>query len=311
MFETLSGLAVRYLPRKRLTRLRNLYLGCRRAANPLLRRIYGNFDTNDLREHLEQQLDRDFDVLMVHSSVNNMYPMYNGNPLEIVRMLIEFCGPDRTLAMPAFYFGDPAIGGPVEVFKQNPRFDLRRTPSQMGLVTELFRRSKGVVCSRHPVYRVCALGALAEILVEGHEHAVTPSGVGTPFDAMTRYKTLIIGIGKPSEVLTQVHHAEDVMGDDFPVPRETTVGEPLQIMLVEGDQEIRFTMPNGGGLKWKRNMFKLRKIMDRDKLREWKFHNVPLFATYASDVSDAIMNAAKEGITIYDKPQSGAATNQG
>ena len=47
------------------------------------------------------RIGADFEILMVHSSVNNMTPMYTGSPLEFVKMLISFCGPDRTLAMPA------------------------------------------------------------------------------------------------------------------------------------------------------------------------------------------------------------------
>jgi aminoglycoside 3-N-acetyltransferase len=79
-----------------------------------------------------------------------------------VQMLIEFCGAERTLAMPAFYFGDPDLGGTSATFEKNLRFDLRRTPSQMGLATEIFRRTKGVRHGRHPIYRVSALGPLAE-----------------------------------------------------------------------------------------------------------------------------------------------------
>ena len=46
--------------------------------------------------------------------------------------------------MPAFYFGDPDIGGANATFEKNPLFDLR-TPSQMGLATEIFGRTKADV----------------------------------------------------------------------------------------------------------------------------------------------------------------------
>ena len=102
--------------------------------------------------------------------------------------------------MPAF--GDPAIGGPLATFAENPRFDVRRTPSRMGLASELFRRTRGVRQSRHPIYRIAALGPLAEQLTQGHETAEWPCGRGSPFDLMAERKTLILGIGKSSEVLT-------------------------------------------------------------------------------------------------------------
>src|SRR6266478_4391623 len=196
LFETASGLAVRYLKRERFVALRTYYFSLRAKLYPMMRVAYGTFDTAALRDHLEQRIGTDFEILMVHSSVNNMKPMYSDNPLDLVRMLMAFCGPHRTLAMPAFYFGDAALGGVHATFTQQPRFDLKRTPSQMGLATEMFRRSKGVVQSRHPVYRVSALGPLAKQLTDGHERAGSPSGRGTPFDFMANHETRIIGIGK-------------------------------------------------------------------------------------------------------------------
>jgi aminoglycoside 3-N-acetyltransferase len=299
LFETASGLAVRCLSRERLGALRTRYLSMRAKLHPVMRAVYGTFDTAALREHLEGRLGPDFEILMVHSSVNNMQPMYTGSPLEFVQMLISFCGPDRTLVMPAFYFGDPAIGGTDRTFAERARFDLRRTPSQMGLATELFRRSKGVVQSRHPVYRVAALGPLARELTEGHERALSPSGRGTPFDIMAARNATILGIGKRYEVLTQVHHAEDVMGDEFPVPRGS--GGGLQMTLVDGQEEIPFRLAQHG-LLWRRNMWKLGEIMNRETLREWEFHHVPLFATRAGDVTAALMAAARRGVTLYEKP---------
>ena len=203
--------------------------------------------------------------------------------------------------MPAFYFGDQSLGGAYATFKHQPRFDLRRTPSQMGLATELLRRSKGARQSRHPVYRVSALGPLAEALTHGHEVAGSPCGRGTPFDFMANHETWIVGIGKSFEVLTQVHHAEDVMGEEFPVPGE--IGSGLTMTLVDGEEEIPFVLVHRG-LRWRRNMWKLRDILGPDMLREWTFHHVPMFATRAGDVTAALMEAARRGVTLYERPRT-------
>jgi aminoglycoside 3-N-acetyltransferase len=295
--EFASGLAIRYLDERRIRALRDAYFSVRARLSPALRLIYGTFDTAALREHLEEHIGTDFDVLMVHSSVNHMQPMYTDTPLDLVRMLMAFCGPRRTLAMPAFYFGDPSIGGAYATFKQRPRFDLRRTPSQMGLATELFRRMPGVLQSRHPVYRVSALGPLAGALTAGHENASSPAGLGTPFEFMARHDTRIIGIGKPMQVLTQAHHAEEAMGDEFPVPRQRT--EPLRVTLVDRDEEIPLCLA-GGGYQGRFNIWKLREIMDRGSLQEWKFHHVPMFSTRARDVTESLMAAARRGVTLYE-----------
>jgi len=300
LFESLSGIAVRRLSPARLSALRDRYLDIRHRLAPLMRVAYGTFDARALRMNLDQQVGTDFQVLMVHCSVNNLAPMYTDGPLDLLKMLIDFCGPQRTLVMPAFFFGDPKYSGVRETFTQLPRFDVRRTPSQMGLLSELFRRTKGVVCSRHPVYRVSALGPLAPELVRGHERAETPCGHGTPFDFMTTHDTLILGIGKPFEVLTHVHHAEDVLGEAFPVP--ATIGAPITMTLVDGIEEIPFTL-RSRSLQWQRDMWRLREIMEPSSLREWKFHGVPLFATRAAKVTESIMECAKLGRTLYVQPR--------
>jgi aminoglycoside 3-N-acetyltransferase len=298
LFDAATGLALRYLPRDQFAALREQYFALRTKLHPVMRAVYGSFDSAAVKAHLEQHVGRDFAILMVHSSINHMKPMYNDNPLEFVQMLREFCGPDRTLAMPAFYFGDPNIGGASATFEKNPRFDLRRTPSQMGLATEIFRRTKGVKQSRHPIYRVSALGPLAEALTKGHENAETAFGRGSPFDIMTAHETLILGIGKPIEVLTHIHHVEDLMADRFPVPM--SVGSHLPMTLIDGADEIPF-MLRRQDFTWKLNIWKLRKIMDPARLREWRFHHVQMFATRAANVTEALKNAAERGVTLYQK----------
>ena len=297
--EAVSGLAVRYLDQKHLRSLRSAYFTARTKLHPVMRVIHGTFDASNLRRHLEQRVGSDFDILMVHSSVNHMQPMFTDSPLELVKMLMAFCGPDKTLVMPTFYFGDPEIGGAYATFVRRPRFDLKRVPSQMGLATELFRRMPGVVQSRHPVYRVAALGPLAKDLTKGHELVEYPNGIGSPFDFMAKHNTRVVGIGKTFQVLTQAHHVEGVMGDDFPVPRGN--GADLPITVVDGKEEVAAKL-TGHGLLWEFNIWKLRQIMNAEQLQEWKFHHVPMFSTLAADVTSSLIDAARRGVTLYDKP---------
>lgn len=295
--EFASGLALRYLNGAQVDALRDAYFSLRGRMAPVLKFIHGSFDTAALRAHLQQRVGDDFQILMVHSSVNYMKPMYTGTPLEMVRMLVDWCGPNRTLVMPAYYFGAPGFKGAADTFQHNPRFDLRRTPSQMGLATELFRRLPGVVISRHPVYRTAALGPLAQALTAGHERAVSPAGLGTPFEFMALHNARIIGIGKPMQVLTQAHHVEEAMGDEFPVA--SVVQEPLSMTLIDRDLEIPFLLPRRA-YQGHFNIWRLRQIMDRQTLQEWNFHQVPMFAARAGEVTQSLMDAARRGVTLYE-----------
>jgi len=100
-------------------------------------------------------------------------------------------------------------------------------------------------------------------------------------------------------VLTHVHHVEDLMEERFPVP--VSVGRPLPMTLIDGDDEIPFLLHRQGS-PWKLNMWKLRKIMDPARLHEWRFHHVHFFAARAAEVTRALKNAAERGVTLYDRP---------
>jgi len=91
----------------------------------------------------------------------------------------------------------------------------------------------GVCCSSHPIYRVCALGPLAETLTKGHERAATNCGLGILLDEMTRHRTWIIGVGTTIEILNQLNHPEDVLADAFLVSRATG-GNALEIRIKDG-----------------------------------------------------------------------------
>lgn len=296
LIESLSSILLRLLPREYFLKIRSGYFKLKKTASPLTCLIHGTFTTDDLIVEIDNRLDKDWQILMVHSSVNNLLPMYKGNALELLKALLEYCGPHRTLVMPAFNFGENGEGA-RETLKKNPRFDLRRAPSQMGLLTELFRRSKGVLQSRHPVYRVAALGPQAETLLRGHEYAPSGMGKGTPFDYMAQYNAQIIGIGKTFQVMTQTHHIESLLGNAWPAPQKMLPCIPVTVVDKQGEIEMEI---GGTQQQWTFNIWKLREIMSSEDLREWRFHNCPMFAARAKQVTDTLVDAAQRGFTLYD-----------
>lgn len=294
--ESFSSVLLRVLPSEHFLKLRNTYLKARTRAAPLIRRIYGTFSTQELIAEIDRHLDTDWQILMVHSSINNMLPMYQGNVMELLQALIEYCGPERTLVMPTFNFGEYGEGA-RDMLKKDPRFDLRRSPSHMGLLTEMFRRSKGVVQSRHPIYRLAALGPLADELVAGHEKIPGGMGKDSPFDYMATHNAQILGIGKPFQVMTQVHHVESLVGDAWPAPVKHVA--PIAVTIVEKNGETAMEI-GGVQQQWTFNIWKLRELLAPQQLQEWRFHNCPMFAARAAVVTDALVEAAQRGFTLYD-----------
>jgi|GEM_PF-656064 len=260
--------------------------------------VYGRFDVAELMGQLREMIREDFDILMIHSAYDKLLPMYSGTPQEIVNELIAFCGPERTLAMPAFVLGAPEYDV-IKYYKRIGKFDVKRTISEMGIVSEIFRRKTGVKRSLHPTHSVCALGPLAEALTATHHLAPTRLGKGSPFEVMAQKRTIVIGIGvEYYRSLTQAKSVEDIMGDSFPVPStEASVNVKL---IAEDRAELTYPLTVRTFAQRTQGSI-LRTLLSSEELMERKFHGVPLWRTSAGRVTTCLLEAASQGITFYGK----------
>jgi aminoglycoside N3'-acetyltransferase len=287
----LTSLAFRQHLKGQIWRLRS------RTA-PVLKAWYGTYDSARLERELRAHLPDDFDVLMVHSSISDMRPMYEGTAQELVNLLLRLVGSDRTLVMPAFFFGTPELYH-RDYYRVHRRFDVRRTPSQMGLVSELFRRSPGVVRSLHPTHSVCARGPLAREVVGTHHLSPWACGALSPFGVMGRHKTAILGLGTESyRALTQVHAMEEILGDQFPVPREPEPILRTELVDVTG-AVIPYEMSDPLSPRFALKLERLVDMADAGDIDEWSFKGTSLYVTTAAKVDAAVRRAALRGETLY------------
>jgi aminoglycoside N3'-acetyltransferase len=258
---------------------------------------HGTFTGRELKEEIERRVGSDFEILMVHSAFDEMTPMYRGSVLELKNALIDLCGPDRTLVMPAFVFGGANLDS-FRRYREKPVFDVKKTPSEMGLLTELFRRHPGVRRSLHPTHSVCALGPLAEEMTGRHHLDKFGCGPASPFAVMDRHRTTILGMGVPYyRCLTHVHHIEHVLDEEFPAAcRERST----PVVLKDGEKRVEYLL-RVRGFDGRRKIERLERFMSRGDLAVWRFHGVPMFAVSARKVTAALLDQAKKGVTIYSE----------
>lgn len=260
--------------------------------------VHGRFSTEELVAELTRRVRMDFEILMVHSSFDTFLPMYKGNAKELVAALIDFCGRDRTLVMPSFIMGGRTYD--AAAYFQSKPFDVRTTPSEMGLVAEIFRRTPNVLRSLHPTASLCALGPLAKELTTNHHKASRGLAPDGPFGIMTRRPTAILGLGvEYYRCLTHAHTATHQMGDEFPIKFEN---RSTQVTLVDYDgSRYEYSM----GLPDRTKKLDLRvlwSVLTKDELVEWRFHGVPMFVVpRAGVITEKLIEAAHRGITIYGK----------
>lgn len=264
----------------------------------IFRFLYGSTDDRELFENIKAKLGGDFEILMVHSSLNAILPMYKGEPRILLSLLITYCKERNiTLAMPSYFLGSNRKAREHYLIGKN-RFDVRTTISGMGIMTEIFRRMPGVSRSIHPTHSLCALGPLADVLTKDHHFADTTFGEGTPFQKMVKHKTLILGIGtKIHQAMTQVHTAEDILKDEYPAP---IFSEIIQVKCIDADGEafnynLRIRRP-----EYVLDVKNVHKIL-KGKVLEWDYKGIHFILAEADVITDTVIEAARSGKIIFKK----------
>jgi hypothetical protein len=115
---------------------------------------------------------------------------------------------------------------------------------------------------------------------------------------MARKPTAIVGLGiEYYRCMTQIHTAEDILGDEFPVKFSR---EPIPTVLVDAQgnrTEYILTIPV---TPKPLDITLLRSLLSRRELVEWTFRGTPMFVAIAGTVTDRLIEAARKGITVYN-----------
>lgn len=150
---------------------------------------------------------RSGDILMVHSDGMAIKRMGWDYP-DLIDFLEEYLGGKGTLAMPTHPKLFNAEGKEV--------YNVQRSPSTMGLLTEIFRRRKTTVRSKYPRAAVAASGLYAKELVSGHERSFAPHDEFSPYAKLAESGGKVLCIGVPLDRMSIIHVAEDVMREHMP-----------------------------------------------------------------------------------------------
>jgi len=157
-------------------------------------------------------------------------------PLEIIDILCKAVGKSGTLIMPAYPMG----GLSQDYLDEHPFFDWRRTPSQSGILTEIFRRMPGTERSLHPTHPLAARGALAQSLTEGHERCETPFDEHSPYQKLFHLDALILSVGR-FDAMALHHFADHIIKDRIPYPIYSDRVVKVQMIGKKGEKFFMMT----------------------------------------------------------------------
>jgi aminoglycoside 3-N-acetyltransferase len=179
------------------------------AKQRVIRTFY-SYDTTQMKSALWKTGIRTTDTVLVHS---NFEPLsgFRGSPADMVAALVDLV-PEGNLLMVSI----PFRGSAYDYLAQGKTFDVRKTLSMMGLVTEMFRRRPGTLRSLHPTHPILACGKDAPWIVSGHEECLHPCGVGSPFDKLRQLDGKILFYDVGFAAITFFHYVEDALKSKLP-----------------------------------------------------------------------------------------------
>lgn len=291
---SIAGLAKRILPavayesivRKKKERERSLLARLPKLSEAGLTEIL----TGDLRLTTG-------DVVFVHSSLDQLnldFPFY-----RVLTLLRNVIGPQGTMLLPTY--PNHRISS-YEYLLQGKVFDVKRTPSYAGLLTEFARKHPDAVRSLHPTKSVCAIGPLARELTNTHQNSRYPYDACSPFYKLTEHKGKIVGLGVWTSRLSFAYCVDDAMKEEFParVYHDRVFAVPCvdydgKTQIVETyAHNMRIIDAHEGP-----NFF--RTHIANDACADLTIKGMKFFRVDARTFFDDLLALAKQGITVYPR----------
>nr|MBI1232828.1 hypothetical protein [Cytophagales bacterium] len=183
-------------------------------ADPILIAADGPVTKADLEAALDLLGISSGDILMIHSRLFSLGRIPTGASKEkfadiFINTLLNRVGAKGTLLFPTFTLSTCKSG----------IFDVDKTPSEMGMLSERARSRPDSTRTYHPIYSVALMGKLIESVVEAK--ITSCFGEGAIFDVLHslnysgtskgKVKFLTIGIDTPPEAVTYIHSIEEKM----------------------------------------------------------------------------------------------------
>lgn len=288
-----GGVARKILPASAVASLR-------RAKKNLQRRRIGALpplnETAFLKVLSEELRLSSGDTVYVHSSIDQLnlsFPFY-----QILSLIQRLIGSSGTVLFPTY--PNHQISS-YEYLLQGKVFDVRRTPSYTGILTEFARRQKSAVRSLHPTKSVCAIGRFAKELTSTHQLSPYPYDTNSPYYKLIDYNAKIIGLGVWTEYLSFVYCVDDALKEKFPVRVYHAEIFEAQCRNYDGQIEIVRTYAHDMSNVVHDVPRVMREYISPDICADFRVGGMKFFRADARELFAALMNLAERGITVYSK----------
>jgi aminoglycoside 3-N-acetyltransferase len=230
-----------------------------------------------------------------------------GGAETIIKALLAVAGDGTTVVMPAY----PMPSTMYEWMNDPTPFDLRTSPSRMGIITEVFRKMPGVARSAHPSHSVAAYGPRATMYTGDHHKVTKSCGPGFPFRVLTDSGGDILCLGTGVGKITNYHVVEDYL-DDFPLSVYIDMRMSKEVIFEDGHSErVEITVGNSRMSPWRVDNFKPKEMEYFRHLKSYGVVKEALVGRAKAHLIDGegfhrmMVDLVRKGITIYHQPKLG------
>ncbi len=240
------------------------------------------------------------DTVYVHSSVDQLnlgFPFY-----RILPLLQAAVGPRGNVLFPTY----PNRGrtSSYEYLAQGHVFDVRRTPSYTGLLTEFARRQRGASRSLHPTKSVCAVGPDAEELTATHHLSPYPYDRPSPYYKLVERGAKIVGLGVRTTYLSFVYVIDDALKEDAPVRVYAPRLFAARCIDADGRERVVETYAHD-----MRNVVHdiprfIREHVPAEVCQDLTVKGMKFFRADARRLFDVMLPLARRGVTVYPRSKS-------
>ena len=251
-------------------------------------------DENEFRNILIKRLNvKKNSVVFVHSSIDSLNLSFSF--YKVLTILLEVVGEEGTIVFPCWHFNYRA----EEYLNKNKIFDVKKSPTVMGILPEIARHFKNAKRSLHPTNSVVAVGKHANELVKDHHKSIYPDDENSPFYKIINYDGIIIGLGVSTNHLSFVHCVEDVLKDKFPIKTRTDKVYKGIVIDYTGKEQIVRTLAACKQIKNRDIEGYIKKYVSRSICMDFKIHGVKYFTVMSTELFKTMENLANNNITIY------------
>jgi len=276
-------------------RLGDISLKCQSIFVP----VFLSFGPEQLSTALTRLGVESGDTLMVHASLKP-YNGFKGKPADIVQVLKDIVTRDGILAMPSQTYRDSSKA----FLSRKTPMDVRRTASQMGLLSEIFRRGKDVRRSLNPTHPVLAWGRASDWFIADHDKSPWSFGPDSPYGKLLEAHGKVLCIDTPFDVITYTHFLEDRIKDQLLF---SLYEDAPELGTVVGEDGIRRDIPvyviSEVARKMRREE-RLIKVLKKDELlHSSRIGNMRLLMIECAQVTECVERMMARGEGFFENPE--------